>query len=83
MKVPYRDLVKEPGTGFIVARWESDGQYNAVDHPQNRPLRPKQEGRPLRYATPDDNLEIPFIETQDDFVLMTEDGNPLLLEDDN
>lgn len=32
---PWKEMVKEPGTGFIVHRTESDGKWNLVDHPQN------------------------------------------------
>lgn len=32
-----RDLVKEPGTGLLVYKSWSDGEWNRVDHPQNFP----------------------------------------------
>lgn len=32
---PRSELVKEPGTGLIVARCESDGEYSLAKHPQN------------------------------------------------
>lgn len=34
-KFPWKEMVKEPGTGYIVHRSESDGRWNLVDHPQN------------------------------------------------
>lgn len=34
MKFPISEMIKEPGTGFFVHRSESDGMFNAVDHPQ-------------------------------------------------
>ena len=34
MKFPMREMIKEPGTGFFIHKSESDGKYNAVDHPQ-------------------------------------------------
>lgn len=36
-KVPYKRLVKEPGTGLMVDKRWSDGRWNRVDHPQNFP----------------------------------------------
>ena len=32
---PISELVKEPGTGYIVHFTESDGMWNIKDHPQN------------------------------------------------
>ena len=29
-----KDSIKEPGTGYLIHKSESDGIYNAVDHPQ-------------------------------------------------
>lgn len=47
-KVPYRELVEEPGTGLVVHYTESDKQFNAVDHPQNKPPQFRQEMKPFR-----------------------------------
>jgi hypothetical protein len=33
-RVRMRDCIIEPGTGYLLAKWESDGRYNFVDHPQ-------------------------------------------------
>lgn len=29
-----RDMIREPGTGYLVHKSESDGMWNYVDHPQ-------------------------------------------------
>ena len=34
MRFHMRDGQKEPGTGYRIAKSESDGIYNQVDHPQ-------------------------------------------------
>ena len=34
MKFRMRDTIKEPGTGYRIGKSESDGKWNAVDHPQ-------------------------------------------------
>lgn len=34
MRFRMRDTEKEPGTGYRVAKKESDGRWNMVDHPQ-------------------------------------------------
>jgi hypothetical protein len=34
MRFRMRDTMREPGTGFRIAKKESDGIYNQVDHPQ-------------------------------------------------
>lgn len=31
---PMREMIIEPGTGYLIHRSESDGKYNFVDHPQ-------------------------------------------------
>lgn len=33
-------MTYEPGTGYLVARHQSDGMYNEVDHPRNFPRAP-------------------------------------------
>lgn len=35
-KFNYREMIKEPGTSYFVHWSESDGKWNAVDHPQNK-----------------------------------------------
>lgn len=36
MQFPTNEMVVEPGTGYWVHKSESDGEYNAVTHPQAR-----------------------------------------------
>lgn len=50
-EIPYRYLVREPGTGFYVDRRWSDGRWNEVDHPANHPPMHYDDERPLRYPT--------------------------------
>lgn len=52
MKFPYREAVKEPGTGLIVHKSESDGPWNPVDHPQNK-TADLTENIALRWARPE------------------------------
>lgn len=33
---PMREMVIEPGTGYLVHKSESDGMWNLIDHPANR-----------------------------------------------
>jgi len=35
MRFPLKEMLREPGTGYWIHKSESDGIYNAVDHPQN------------------------------------------------
>lgn len=51
--IPYKRLVREPGTGLLIDRRESDGRYNLVDHPQNFPPREKGEAIALREPNPE------------------------------
>jgi len=52
---PYSEAVKEPGTGYVVAKRYSDGMYNLVDHPQNKPAKFRRESVPLPLMRPDIN----------------------------
>lgn len=36
-KIRLKDAAREPGTGYIVHKKESDGRYNVVTHPRNYP----------------------------------------------
>lgn len=56
MKFRMRDMVIEPGTGYLVHRSESDGRWNAVDHPQanlQKYSRPYGDPYPVENARPD------------------------------
>lgn len=33
-RYPMRDMVEEPGTKYLVYKWASDREWNAVEHPQ-------------------------------------------------
>ena len=50
LKYPYREMIKEPGTGLWIHRSESDGRYNLVDHPQNKPAKNLVDAIGLRYV---------------------------------
>ena len=50
------ERVKEPGTGFIVARSESDGIYNLVTDPLNK-VRFYKDKEVIRDARPPNNLD--------------------------
>lgn len=52
-KYNYRDMVKEPGTGYWVYKGESDGQNNAVTDPLNFAPRKKREVVALEFPRPD------------------------------
>jgi hypothetical protein len=49
-RYPMNQMVIEPGTGYLVHRSESDGQWNQVDHPQ-RNLQ-----KFVRFSDPKPNL---------------------------
>jgi len=49
---PYRQMVREPGTGLFVHISESDGKWNIVDHPQNHPPEDLSDAIALRWARP-------------------------------
>ena len=52
-KFPWREMIKEPGTGVIVHPSESDGKYNLVDHPQNHIGRIRAEKIGLSWSSPE------------------------------
>lgn len=55
-KFPMREMVKEPGTGYLVHRSESDKNYNMVDHPQlhlNKYAKLSGDPKPIKNARPD------------------------------
>jgi hypothetical protein len=56
-KYPYRDLVVEPGTGWLVHWSMSDGMWNLKDHPQNKSPRKKVERIGLAFPSPDKPLD--------------------------
>lgn len=77
MAYPYREMIREPGTGLIVHWSESDGRYNAVDHPQNFPPRDLADAIALRWARPDRD-EV----AADRTLIADNDGNILVFSED-
>lgn len=73
---PYREMVKEPGTGLLVHWTESDGPYNIVDHPQNYPPKDLVDAVALRWARPDRDEH-----ANNDFLLADNDGKILVFGD--
>jgi hypothetical protein len=74
-KYPMRMATREPGTGFLVHRQESDGLFNVVDHPQNFPSKHMQDRVALKWSNPGRN-EV----ANDETFLETEDGQALIFE---
>jgi hypothetical protein len=60
-KFPWREMVREPGTGYIVHRSESDGKYNLVDHPQNHVGTVRTENIALSWSRPEQPLGLPTV----------------------
>lgn len=81
-RYPYREMIKEPGTGLMIHRSESDGIWNRVDHPQNFPADTR-EAIGLKDARPDVRDPNPnFIFTEDgSFVIFDNEENyqPVML----
>lgn len=57
-KVPWRELVFEPGTNYLVHKSEDDGPNSLVTHPQNFPPEKKTERIALRWSSFDTQLSI-------------------------
>lgn len=53
LRFPYNEMIKEEGTGYFIHRSESDGEYNAVTHPQQRLKTPKPDKQSLPYVSGD------------------------------
>lgn len=65
---PISQMIEEPGTGYIIAKSESDGIYNLVDHPQNF-IKGHADTRVVKNARPE-------VEEEPSFITL-EDGTPL------
>ena len=52
-KYPYKEMVKEPGTGLFVHRSLTDGKWNRVTSPRNYPPPARRESIPLKNPRPD------------------------------
>jgi hypothetical protein len=77
-KHPITEAVKEPGTGYVVHKTESDGLYSMVCHPQNKPYKPARQtvNRFVQYFRPDTTIDAAF-------GLLMEDGSFIITEDEN
>ena len=51
-RFPYRESIKESGTGRRIHKSESDGAYNLVDHPLNHVQRYARHGDPFPVEDP-------------------------------
>lgn len=79
MKFPISEAIKEPGTGYFIHRSESDGKYNAVDHPQahlSKYAELSGDPKPIKNARPDINWVV-------DMYLTDSSGNYLTNEYSN
>lgn len=71
-RYPMREMIREPGTNYLIHRSESDGIYNYVDHPQAHIDRYAQFGDPF----PVENARPDVVwADQIDFNLQDENGN--------
>jgi hypothetical protein len=92
---PRSELVVEPGTGLVIAKEESDGQYSLTKHPQNKAPKfgPERMGlknpRPLRGAYKDSYLINDWDHSEQvnpnqplhkDTPMTTEEGETILIE---
>lgn len=68
-RYPRSEMVVEPGTGYVIARCESDGRFNAVDHPQ---------AHVTKYITFDDPKVLENVRPDEDHSVST-----ILLDEDN
>ncbi len=73
MRFPMREMIYEPGTHIFIHKSESDGSYNAVDHPQANIQKYARFGDPFPVldAHPDINwvLDLFLIDQNGDYVL--------------
>ena len=81
-EVPYRYIIREPGTNLLIDKRMSDGIWNRVDHPQNYAPKDLTDAQILKNATGNES----FVFADADLVytrLYDEFGNPLLTEENN
>lgn len=66
-KVPYKELVFEPGTNYLVHKSETDGNYSLVNHPQNFPPSPDKlvDRISLKWSFPDVPLSLGTVVSAD------------------
>jgi hypothetical protein len=73
-----REMIKEPGTGYLIHRSESDGIYNQVDHPQANLTKWADlsgDPAPVMNARPDVDhvLDLFLLDTDGNFILDSRD----------
>lgn len=75
------DGVIEPGTGFMISKYESDKSFNLKDHPQNKPPKHRLENKPQRFALSGRyEAVINFLLDEYGDYLLDEDGNPIVID---
>lgn len=80
-KTLQKDMCVEPGTGLLISRFESDGQYNAVDHPQNKSPKNRLENKPQRFALSGKyETIVNYLLDTDGYPMLDESGNPLIFD---
>jgi hypothetical protein len=57
-KMPYKEMVFEPGTNYFVHEDESDKNFSLVSHPQNYPPKQLVENVTLKHAYPDTDVSV-------------------------
>lgn len=76
-----RDMIKEPGTGYLVHKRESDGIYNQVDHPQahlSKWAKLSGDPKPVKNARPDEDRSISiFLTDENGNILVSETNTPI------
>lgn len=77
MRYPYNEMIYEPGTNLFIHRSESDGIYNAVDHPQNH-IRTKPENPLLSDAHPETHVtDVAALQDNSGVLIFTNTGEPI------
>ena len=80
MKYRLSEAVFEPGTGYLVHYSESDGKYNAVDHPQANLSKYADFGgdpKPLPDPAPDEDHSVSQA-TLDAYPVYDSEGNRVI-----
>ena len=77
MKFPIKEMIYEPGTNYFIHKSESDGKYNAVDHPQANLTKYADfsgDPYPVKDAHPDINHSIQVLLTDENGSILTDEG---------
>lgn len=81
LRFPMSEMVVEPGTGYLVHRSETDGEYNAVTHPQanlTRYVKFAGDNLPVYNARARQNTVVDlFLEVEEGDNLLNERGQEL------